>query len=136
MREVEVSRFVAATDAEIDRQLSPATILEYEGTFRVADVTETDAGTTVTARGGGMAVAFDFEPRENGYFYAQQGEQGPFETMETTLTYERERDGCLVTLRSSVSLGLPLAALTDRVAAWKRRGELKRALDRLAADVE
>jgi hypothetical protein len=30
---------------------------------------------------------------------------------------------------------LPLASLTDRVAAWKRRGELERALDALAADV-
>jgi hypothetical protein len=35
-----------------------------------------------------------------------------------------------------VSLGLPLAAVTDRVAAWKRRGELDRALDNLAAAVE
>ncbi|ESS06386.1 MAG: hypothetical protein A07HB70_01105 [uncultured archaeon A07HB70] len=33
-----------------------------------------------------------------------------------------------------MSLGLPLAGLTDRVAAWKRRGELERALDRIADD--
>jgi hypothetical protein len=39
-----------------------------------------------------------------------------------------------VTARSAVSLGLPVPALTDRVAAWKRRGELERLLDGLAAE--
>jgi hypothetical protein len=39
-------------------------------------------------------------------------------------------------MNSTVSAGLPLPTITDRVAAWKRRGELRRALARLAADVE
>ena len=33
-------------------------------------------------------------------------------------------------------MGLRRAFLSDRLAAWKRKGELKRALDALAAEVE
>ncbi|MFB6165500.1 MAG: SRPBCC family protein [Haloarculaceae archaeon] len=135
MREVEVSQFVAATLPQLDRHLSPATVLGYEGTFAVEAVTETDDGWLVTASAGGMDAAFTFEALEHGYGYRQRGEQGPFEVMETRLTYEREREGSIVTARSTVSLGLPVPALTDRVAAWKRRGELERALSALADDV-
>jgi hypothetical protein len=78
---------------------------------------------------------FEFEPREDGYQYRQVGANGPFEAMETTLTYAASDHGSEVTVRSAVSLGLPLAAVTDRVAAWKRRGELKRLLAGLAAAV-
>jgi hypothetical protein len=136
MHEVEISRFVAATRPELDRHLSPATVIEYEGTFTVVDVTDIEDGTAVTGRGGGMDVVFEFEPREEGYAYAQQGEKGPFETMRTTLSLTRENEGTVVTARSQVSLGLPAKAVTDRVAAWKRRGELERALDRLAAEFD
>lgn len=136
MREVEVSRFIAATVPELERHLSPTAIIEYEGTFTVTDVAENDAEWIVTGDAGGMSATFAFERRENGYRYVQRGSRGPFETMETTLNYDRENEGSVVSVRSSVSLGLPLSAVTDRVAAWKRRGELKRALRRLAADVE
>ena len=37
-------------------------------------------------------------------------------------------------MRSSVSLNLPLP-FADRIAAWKRRGELQRAIDELAESV-
>ena len=52
--------------------------------------------------------------------------------METTLTCEPENEGTRVTATSSVSLGVPPAVITDRIAAWKRRGELRRLLDALA----
>jgi hypothetical protein len=136
MREVTVERFVAATAADLEPAFTPERILTYEGTFEPVDVTETASGWTVTATVPGMRVAFDFEPREAGIHYAQHGEEGPFDAMETTITYEREREGSLVRATSSVTLGLPLAAVTDRVAAWKRRGELRRLLRALAADVE
>ncbi|MFB6309460.1 MAG: SRPBCC family protein [Haloarculaceae archaeon] len=132
MREVEVSRFVRATPAELERYLSPAAIIEHEGTFTVVD---SDDG-QVTARGGGMEVVFAFEERDTGYRYRQVGDRGPFETMTTTLTYEPENEGSTVRARSSVSLGLPVASVTDRVAAWKRRGELRRALEELATAFE
>jgi hypothetical protein len=135
MREVEVSRFVPATLPEVERHLSPATLVEYEGTFTVADVTETDDGWTVTARATGMEVAFEFSRREDGWAYRQRGAQGPFDAMETTVSLAREDEGTRVSVWSAVSLGLPPAAITDRIAAWKRRGELRRALDRLVADL-
>jgi len=133
---VEVSRFVGATLPAVERQLSPAAIVEYEGTFTVMDVEETGDGWIVTGRGGGLLEArFVFEEREDGYVYRQEGDTGPFEEMETTISLSRRDEGVDVTARSAVSLGVPLP-LVDRVAAWKRKGELKRALSRLAADVE
>lgn len=136
MRTVEASRFVRATLPEVERHLDPATIIDYEGTFSVVDVRETDAGWVVTGRGGGlMEVEFEVEAREDGYVYRQAGDAGPFEEMETSLELARKDEGVTVTMQSSVSLGIPLP-LADRVAAWKRRGELKRALRRLAAAVE
>jgi carbon monoxide dehydrogenase subunit G len=135
MRQVEVSAFVPAPPAAVERALTPAAVVEYEGTFEVQDVTETDEEWTVTATARGMTVHLDFEDREDGLTYRQRGEAGPFESMETELSVAPENEGSRVTASSGVSLGLPVAALSDRIAAWKRKGELRRALDRLAEDV-
>lgn len=137
MRTVEASRFVRARPAEVDRLLAPETILGYEGTFTAIDLDETDDGTVVEAQAGGGLVSarFVFEERDDGYVYRQDGPTGPFEAMETALTVRPENEGVRVTMRSSVSLTLPLP-FADRVGAWKRRGELKRALSRLAVDLE
>ena len=136
MHSVEVSRFVRATLPAVERRLSPAAVVEYEGTFTVTDVQETGDGWIVTGRGGGLLEArFAFEEREDGYVYRQEGDAGPFEEMETRLRLSRRDEGVEVTAQSAVSLGVPLP-LVDHVAAWKRRGELRRALSRLAADVE
>lgn len=134
MRTVEVSRFVRATPAEIERVLDPATLVGYEGTFTVTDTETVDEGVRVFAGEGRMMASFLFEDREDGLAYEQ--EHGPLEGMLTTVTYESENEGSRVRARSSVSLGVPPAAITDRIAAWKRRGELRRALANLAADVE
>jgi hypothetical protein len=132
MREVERTGFVDATPAELERTLSPSTVLEAEGTFTVVDTTDTDGDTHVTARGGGMEVVFVFETLSDGVRYRQVGDSGPFESMETTLTYAARDHGSEVTVRSAVSLGLPLSPVTDRIAAWKRGGEVGRLLDGLA----
>jgi ligand-binding SRPBCC domain-containing protein len=136
MREVEVSRFVRATPQELQRHLSPAAVVDAEDTFAVREVHDLDDGTLVTAGGGGLQLSLRFEPREDGLYYTQEGQEGPFERMETWLTLAPENEGCRLTARSRVSLGLPLAAVTDRIAAWKRQGELDRALATLAAAVE
>lgn len=136
MVEVEASRFVAATPPEIRPALSPAAIVAAEGTFEVADVTETDDGWEVEASGRGLSATFAFRETDEGYVYEQVGDHGPFDEMETTLSLAREDDGTRLTMTSSVDLGLPLARLSDRVAAWKRRAELRRALAALAEDVE
>ena len=135
MREVEVSAFVPAPPAAVERALTPETVVEYEGSFEVQSVEKTDEGWTVTAGASGLTLRLDFEERPDGLVYRQRGEAGPFESMETEISVANENEGSRVTMRSSVSLGLPLAGVSDRVAAWKRKGELRRALDRLADDV-
>jgi hypothetical protein len=136
MREIEVSRFVAAQPFEIEDAVDPERVVEFEGSFDVLDVEATDAATVVTAGGGGLRMVLRFDPREDGLYYEQEGESGPFDEMWTHLGWEPENEGSRVSARSGVSLGLPVPTLTDRVAAWKRKGELERALDALADAVE
>lgn len=133
--EVEVSRFILATPPEVERLLRPETLIEYEGTFTVRDVTDTEDGTVVTAGTTGMQIPFRFEKTDSGLAYTQQGEGGPFRVMETAVEIAPQDEGVRITMRSRVELRLPLP-FAGRIAAWKRRGELQRALDRLAADLE
>lgn len=134
MREVEVSRFVRATPRELERALTPTAMVEHEGSFDVRDVEERDGETYVTVGRRGLAFVLRFETREDGLYYEQEGEAGPFESMTTAVSVRAEDDGSRVTARSSVALNLPLP-LADRIGAWKRRGELKRALSSLAESV-
>jgi hypothetical protein len=134
MREISVARFVSATPAELERTVTPPGIVEYEGSFSVREARETGEGWVVVVRGGGMTFQLAFERSEHGFRYEQRN--GPLETLVTTIRWRAENDGARATMDSTVSTGVPPRALTDRVAAWKRRGELRRALDRLAADVE
>lgn len=135
MRTVEVERFIRASPPEIERLLTPETLLDYEGTFTVRDLHETDDGTVVTAGTTGMETEFVFTDLADGIEYRQRGTAGPFRSMETRVHVSPEDEGVRVTMKSTVSLNLPLP-FADRVAAWKRRGELRRALRNLAADVE
>ncbi|MFB6267175.1 MAG: SRPBCC family protein [Halodesulfurarchaeum sp.] len=135
MRTVEVARRIRATPTEILHHVDPTRLIEYEGTFSVLEMEESEEGTTVTATGGGMRVSFRFEETDDGYRYEQVDEAGPFEEMETTFSVTPKDEGSLVTMRSSVSLSLPIAFISDRIAAWKRRGELKRALRSLEEEV-
>ena len=135
MRTVEVTRFIRASQPAVERLLTPETLLDYEGTFTVRDINETEEGVIVSAGAAGMETEFAFEDHENGLAYRQRGTAGPFRAMETEVEVTPENEGVRVTMRSSVSLNLPLP-LADRIAAWKRRGEVRRALSRLAEDVE
>lgn len=135
MPEVEVSRFIRAPPREVRRLLTPETVLNYEGTFTVVDVDETTDGILVTARAPGMQVPFLFEERPEGLVYEQTDDIGPFRAMMTDVAVAAKDEGSVVTMRSTVRLRLPIP-FADRIAAWKRRGEMKRALARLATDVE
>ncbi|MFW5958905.1 MAG: SRPBCC family protein [Natronomonas sp.] len=137
MRTVEVSRFVGAPPTVIDQTLDPATIVEYEGSFDVFDIETRDDDWLVTAGLTGLRLTLRFERRENGFYYEQEDAEGqPLETMETTIRYDAENEGSRVTASSTVSMGIRPHAISDRIATWKRKGELKRALAALAADVE
>jgi hypothetical protein len=128
MREVEVSRFVQASPAVVEGALSPDTVLEAEGSFSIRDVGA--RGDRVTVGGYGLELVFEFADREDGIEYDQTA--GPLETLRTTLTYEPENEGTRLTARSEVAVGGP--AFVDRLAAWKRRGELRRALAGIAEE--
>jgi hypothetical protein len=134
MREVEVSEFVLARPPAVHRALSPEAVVAAEGTFDVAGSREDEDGTAIVASAPGVTVLLRFQQRENGLAYTAEGEVGPFDHLETEVEVEPERNGSRVTMRSTVSLNLPLP-FADRIAAWKRRGELQRALDELVADV-
>ena len=129
MRTVTVTRRVGAPPAAVLDALDPMAIIDAEGTFSALDREDADGATRVVARGGGMEVVFEFTETEDGYAYEQLGEAGPFETMRTSLSVTAADEGSSLTLESTVSLGLPLPGVSDRIAAWKRRGELKRALE-------
>jgi len=128
MREVSVSRFVQTYPEVVDEALSPETILAAEGSFEVRAVD----GDCVTVGGYGLELVFEFTSREGEIEYDQV--RGPLETLRTTITYEPEDEGTRLTAESSVAIGGP--GPLDRVAAWKRRGELRRALDGIAAQFE
>lgn len=135
MRIVEVSRRIDALPDAVRDRLAPGRLIEYEGSFVVVEETETDDGWEVVARGSGTVVTFAFERLEDGYAWRAVGDVGPFETLESELTLSPAGTGTEVEMRSSVSVRLPLP-FADRFAAAKRRSELERALDGLAADVE
>ncbi|SNZ17646.1 Polyketide cyclase / dehydrase and lipid transport [Natronoarchaeum philippinense] len=136
MRTVEAAKFVGAPPDAVERVLTPRRIVEYEGSFTVRGVEERYDATVVTVGGPGLELRLRFEPRDRGYDYEQLDDGGPLDAMTTTLTYTPENEGTRVSASSSVSLGAPPAALTDRIAGWKRRGELDRLLDALAETVE
>lgn len=136
MRTVEVERVVGRGPSAVARALDPATLLEYEGSFSVAEVEAREDDWLVVVTGSGLTFTLRAEPLERGLYYEQFEGGGPLGSMATTVTYEPTDGGTLVRATSEVSLGMPPALLTDRLAAWKRRGELRRALAALAADLE
>ena len=140
MAEVSVSRQLDASRPTVLRQLDPRSIVEMEGTFDVRSVNETDDGWLVEASATGIQAEFAVRRFEDGdvegYVYEQVDERGPFASMETRLSLSQAAGGATVTAESTVDLGLPFRTVTDRIAAWKRHGELERALDHLAEAVE
>jgi hypothetical protein len=136
MHQTEVTRFVPATPPVLERTLTPERIVTAEGSFEVLDIEDEDGVTFVTAGARGLQLVLRFERTDQGWTYEQEGQAGPFDDMWTTLSWVPENEGARVTAMSGVSLGLPLPAISDRVAAWKRRGELQRLLNELAAEFD
>ncbi len=137
MRAVEVSRVVDAPPATVKATLDPATIVEYEGSFNVFDIEQRADDWRVVAGSTGLQLVLRFEEHDSGIFYEQEEAEGqPLDVMETTITYLPAERGTRVTAVSEVSMGVRPVAIMDRLAAWKRKGELKRALSALAEDVE
>lgn len=124
MREVEVTRFVQAQPGAVAPLLSPVGLMDAEGSFEVRGVDDTEAGTEVTVGAYGLEMVFRFTELDDGIAYEQVS--GPLQTLETTVTHAHENEGTRLTARSTVAVGGP--NFVDGLAAWKRRGELRRAL--------
>ncbi|ARS90715.1 polyketide cyclase [Natrarchaeobaculum aegyptiacum] len=135
MREVTRSRAIQASAADVRAWLEPATIVEAEGSFTVVSIDDQEDATVVVASGPGLELPLRFEDHDGTIYYTQEGDHGPFSHMETWIDVEQGRAGTVVTMRSTVSLAAPLP-FGDRIAAWKRRGELERALDELETEFE
>jgi hypothetical protein len=131
MREVAVDRFVAAPPAEVARVLTPERLVAAEGSFTVREVREEGDATLVAAGRAGVELLFRFEPTDDGYVYEQV--EGPLERLTTTVRYAPEDEGTRLSARSTVAVRGP--GVLDRLAAWKRRGELRRALATVEAEL-
>lgn len=132
MREVTASRSVAASPPIVRRLLTPERVVAAEGSFRVRDVDEREDDTVVTASRAGVGMRLRFTEREDGLAYELVA--GPVERLATTYTVEPQDGGAALSASSTVAVGGP--SILDRVAAWKRRGELDRALADLASELE
>ena len=137
MRTVEVSQEFETKPSAVGRALDPTSVVEYEGSFNVLDVEDRGEDYLIIAGGSGLQMTLRFEEHEQSVFYELEEAEGqPLATMETTISYRGTDDGTAVTAVSEVSMGLRPAAVTDRLAAWKRKSELQRALDALADEIE
>lgn len=129
MRTVTVRRFISEKPRVIDQLLDPPTIIEFEGSFEVFDIRQTNDEWWLEVGSTGLRMTLRFESLSHGYYYSQEsGENQPLELMETELTYRPLNEGTEIVASSSVSMGMHPKIITDRIAAWKRKGELRRAL--------
>lgn len=136
MREVTASRVVDGSADELSAWLDPATIVDAEGSFTVETVDERDGETIVVASGPGLRMPFRFEDRDGTIYYTQESDRGPFAHLETWLEYDPvDAERTRVSVRSAVELAAPIP-FGDRIAAWKRRGELDRLLESIEAAFE
>lgn len=133
---MEVSRHVDVSVETVESHLTPEVIIMNEGTFSVSDVDDSDGEIVVTATAPAITATFRFERLNNGYYYEQEGTEGPFEEMATTISFAPSDGGTTITMTSDVSLGMRPNFLFDRIAGWKRRGELRRALRNLVLELQ
>lgn len=132
MHEIEVSE-TYPTDADtIEDEISPVKIIEYESTYEIQDVRQTEEGWSIAATAEDLEITLKFTKLENGYAYCQEGDSGPFEKMRTAITYEEvSEEETAVVITSRFTFGLPFSVITDRIAGWSRKMELRRVLVRL-----
>lgn len=139
MKEVEVTAVLDVPRVEVERRLSPESIVEYAGTYTVESVEESDDVTVLTAVGEEIDSVLEFRELDDGYVYSQRGDDGPFEEMHTRITIREtgNDDGkTRVTVTSEFTFGGTLSFLTDWLGTSIRRDEVERLLTALALDLE
>jgi hypothetical protein len=141
MKEVEVTAVLDVPRVEVERKLSPESIVEYAGTYTVESVEESDDVTVLTAVGEEIETVLEFRELDDGYVYSQRGDDGPFEEMHTRITVSENVNGnddgkTRVTVTSEFTFGGALSFLTDWLGTSIRRDEVERLLTALALDLE
>jgi hypothetical protein len=136
MKEVETTVELDAPRKLVDELLTPANIIEYEGTYDVDDVGETNDGRTeVYASADNLETAFAFEALENGCAYEQTG-SGPFEEQYTSFTIYGDDGEVTVVARSEFTFGGYFSMILDWFGAGSRQSELQRGLLGLAKAID
>lgn len=134
MREVEVTATLDVPRANVERALTPESIVEYAGTYEIESVEEREGTTIVEATGEEIGITLEFTEHEDGYGYVQMGEEGPFDEMRTRIVVEGG-DETRVSVRSEFTFGGWTAFLTDWLGSDIRRDELQRLVASLARDL-
>lgn len=135
MKEIEVSAVLDAPRAEVERKLSPRSIVDYAGTYTVQSAEESDGTTILNVAGENVEAVLEFTEFDAGYVYSQRRENGPFEEMHTSITVD-ENGGTRVTVHSEFTFGGLFSVLTDWLGTRIRRDEMERLLANLAQDLE
>jgi len=149
MKDVEVSYAFTVSPEEIERHLTPRSIVEYQGTFEVRAVEETADGWEITVESERMGPdsrsVLEFTETESGYAY-EQTDGGVFESLRTEITIDddgeaidadEDRDEYTwVTAQSSFSFGGTFRFIKDWFGASPRKKELERLFLNLANDLE
>lgn len=137
MREVETSAEYESSPSDIHDELDPKSIIEYEGTFLVREVTESDGGWLVNAvsKENNVEMEVFIEELPDGYTYELR-EGGFFDELRTTILIREGDDGTQVTVSSEFTFGGRLARLYDWLGAEDRQMELDRMLLTLAVELE
>ena len=136
MKEIETTLELDAPRDLTEELLGPEEIIEYEGTYEVDGVGETEDGRVeVYASTDDIETAFAFEKLPNGYAFEQTGE-APFDEQYTTITVYGEDGEVEVVARSEFTFGGLFSVVLDWFAAGTRQTELQRTLLRLAHEID
>lgn len=137
MKEVEVSGTFESEPHRIRERLSPESIVEYEGTFRVESSEETVDGLLLTVVNDQIErnpkMTLEFSETQSGYKY-RQIDKGLFDTMYTEISITEDPQ-TRVTVRSHFTFGGIFAFIKDWFAVAPRRQELELLLLNLANDL-
>jgi hypothetical protein len=134
MREVEVTATFDVPRVEVERKLSPESVIEYAGTYEVESVEYGGEQPVLTATGNDIGTVVEFTEREDGYVYTQVGDHGPFEEMRTQILIDGSHE-TRVSVRSEFTFGGWFSFLTDWLGTDIRRDELERLLVNLGDDL-
>lgn len=136
MKEVETTVELDAPRELVEELLTPADIIEYEGTYEVDGVGEaSDGRPEVHASADNIDTAFAFEELPNGIAYEQTGGE-PFEEQYTSLTVYGEDGEVTVVARSEFTFGGRFSLVLDWFGAGTRQSELQRTLLGLARAID